>query len=171
MPRCGVQAQSLSIAAMRQLPWGLTRLLISLADMRLLRFSRAGGASTLGPLESRVMNVLWKADTPISVAQVHRGLGKRLPILSYSAIKAVLNNLASKGHVKKRSAGRSNLFTAALSQEDFERQLVSGVLDALIRSYREPVLAHLIDEFASDDETLDQLERLISERRRSEGQS
>lgn len=36
----------------------------------------------------------------------------------------------------------------------------------LLRSYREPVIAHLVDELDADKEMLDRLERMIEAKRR-----
>jgi predicted transcriptional regulator len=137
--------------------------------MRLLRLTRNGNASALGPLESRVMEALWSATNEVSVADVLAVLSKRKPVLSYSTVKAVLSNLVLKGHAKKRSIGRSNAFAARTSRAAFQRHVVSEVIDSLIQSYREPVLAHLVDELTLDDKTLDELERLIAEKRQARG--
>lgn len=130
---------------------------------------RNGNASTLGPLESRVMEVLWSATNELSVGEVLAVLSKRKPVLSYSTVKAVLSNLSLKGHVKKRSIGRSNVFTPKTSREAFQKHVVSEVIDSLIHSYREPVLAHLVDELTLDESMLDDLERLIAEKRLARG--
>jgi predicted transcriptional regulator len=151
------------------IPTKMVHLLIFLADMRFLRLTRKGDASALGPLESRVMEVLWNATSAVSVADVLTVLSKRKPVLSYSTVKAVLSNLTIKGHVKKRSIGRSNVFTPAATRAAFQKHVVSEVIDSLIHSYREPVLAHLVDELASDDGMLDELERLIAEKRLAKG--
>ena len=147
----------------------MASLLMFLAGMRFLRITRKGDASALGPLEGRVMEVLWDAKSAVSVADVRAVLSKRKPVLSYSTVKAVLSNLTRKGHAKKRSIGRSNVFTSATTRAAFQKHVVSEVMDSLIHSYREPVLAHLIDEFASDDGMLDELERLIAEKRLAKG--
>lgn len=133
--------------------------------MRILRLNRDGVASPLGPLEAGVMEVLWKLQEPTSVADVLSALKARGETLSYSTVKAVLNNLVEKGHVTKHSAGKSNVFAASITQSKFESQVVSTVLASLIRSYREPVLAHLVDELGADKKTLDRLEQMIAETR------
>jgi len=115
------------------------------------------------------MEVLWRAKSPLSVAEVRSGLHTRSESLSYSTIKAVLNNLSQKGHVVKRSAGKSNVFAAATTRSEFESLVVSTVLSSLLRSYREPVIAHFVDELNADKEMLDQLERMIDQKRRRKG--
>jgi predicted transcriptional regulator len=115
------------------------------------------------------MEVLWSATNELSVGEVLAVLSKRKPVLSYSTVKAVLSNLSLKGHVKKRSIGRSNVFTPKTSREAFQKHVVSEVIDSLIHSYREPVLAHLVDELTLDESMLDDLERLIAEKRLARG--
>jgi predicted transcriptional regulator len=132
--------------------------------MRLLRLNRNGVASSLGPLEADVMDVLWQAKAPLSVAEVRSKLRPQGDSLSYSTIKAVLNNLSEKGHVAKCSAGKSNVFAAAKTRSEFESQVVSTVLKSLLRSYREPVIAHFVDALNADKKMLDQLERMIEQK-------
>lgn len=115
------------------------------------------------------MEVLWRAKAPLSVAEVRPGLPRQEDSLSYSTIKAVLNNLSEKGHVVKRSAGRSNVFAPAKTRSEFESQIVSTVLKSLLRSYREPVIAHLVDELNADKKMLDQLERMIEQKKGERG--
>jgi predicted transcriptional regulator len=115
------------------------------------------------------MEVLWRAKTPLSVAEVRPRLPRQDEGLSYSTIKAVLNNLSEKGHVVKRSAGKSNVFAAAKTRSEFESQVVSTVLKSLLRSYREPVIAHFVDELSADRKMLDQLELMIEQKRGARG--
>jgi predicted transcriptional regulator len=117
------------------------------------------------------MEVLWKSKEPVSVADVLASVRSKGENLSYSTIKAVLNNLSEKGYVTKCSAGRNNVFATSTTRAKFESQMVSAVLTSLIRSYREPVLAHLVDELGADAKTLDQLERLIAEKRSRKGKA
>jgi predicted transcriptional regulator len=133
--------------------------------MQLLRLFRGKGASVLGPLESRVMDVVWSHKEPVSVGDVHSALRKKGRKLSYSTVKAVLTNLASKGHLRKRSEGRSNSFAAVASKEEFKERVVKQVLDSLIGEHRDPLLAHLVDDLAVDEESLAKLEELLAKKR------
>lgn len=134
--------------------------------MRLFRLSRRGSGSILGPLETEVMEAVWSQDEPVSVGRVQELLGRRRKAPAYSTVKAVLSNLTEKGHLRKRTGGRSNTFAPVLSREAFREEVVSQVLGSLVRDYRNPFLAHLVDELASEPGTLDDLERLIADKRR-----
>src|SRR5262245_29829394 len=135
--------------------------------MRLFRLSKRRAGTVLGPLEDDIMEIVWSEEEPVTVASVHRALGRRRKALAYSTVKAVLSNLVGKGHLRKRSEGRSNVFSAVQSREAFRRQVVDEVLGSLVKDYRNPLLAHLVDRFASDPSTLDELERLIAAKRKA----
>jgi predicted transcriptional regulator len=135
--------------------------------MRLFRLSKRRAGTVLGPLEDEIMEIVWTEEEPVTVASVHRALGRRRKALAYSTVKAVLSNLVGKGHLRKRSGGRSNVFSAVQSREAFRRQVVDEVLGSLVKDYRNPLLAHLVDRVASDPSTLDELERLIAAKRKA----
>jgi BlaI family penicillinase repressor len=133
---------------------------------RVFRPGKRGSAATFGPLEAEVMDAIWAARKPVTVGDVADALGSRKPTLAYSTIKTVLSNLADKGYLSKRLIGRSNSFSAKQSKEDFERDVVGGVVDSLLRDYRNPLLSHLADELADDPKSIAEFERLLAERKR-----
>lgn len=131
----------------------------------IFRPNRAGASAVLGPLESAIMDVIWKRTGARSVGDVHHALGDSGRSISYSAVKAVLNNLAAKGRLAKSREGKATFFTAAASREDFEAEVVSSVVQSLKRNFGTQVIAQLVDELAVDEETISQFERLIAERK------
>ena len=112
------------------------------------------------------MDAVWAAAKPVTVGDIAEALARRTPALAYSTIKAVLTNLADKGHLSKRPVGRANSFVARQSKEEFERDVVGGVVDSLLRDYRNPLLSHLADELADDPKSIAEFERLLAERKR-----
>jgi len=125
-----------------------------------------GEASLLGPLEQRIMDVLWKADQFVAVSEVVAALDSGpTPSPSYSAVKAVLLNLVEKGLVRQRSAGRAKQYRPTAGRDEFERGVVDAVVTPLLRSHRSPLLAHLADELVDDEESMAQFEALIASRR------
>jgi predicted transcriptional regulator len=133
--------------------------------MPLFRLDRKGRGTVLGPLEDQVMQIVWAAGKPVPVSEVHRALHLKKKDVAYSTVKAILTNLSAKGYVKKRSEGKSNVFSAAISREDFKEKVVKDLLASLSRDYRNPLMAHLVDQLATDAESLDQLEKLIAAKR------
>jgi predicted transcriptional regulator len=133
---------------------------------KVFRPGERGSAATFGPLEAEVMDTVWAAAKPVTVGNIADAFARRKPALAYSTIKAVLTNLVDKGYLSKRLIGRANSFVAKQSKEDFERDVVGGVLDSLLRDYRNPLLSHLADELADDPKSIAEFERLLAERKR-----
>jgi predicted transcriptional regulator len=61
------------------------------------------------------------------------------------------------------SRGRHFIYTAYVDQETFMQQVADRVLSGLMADFGRPTLAHFVQEASS--EQLEELERLISERR------
>ncbi|HEY3928268.1 MAG TPA: BlaI/MecI/CopY family transcriptional regulator [Candidatus Koribacter sp.] len=133
--------------------------------MKLFRLNRQGRGTTLGPLEDRVMRMVWSAPGPVAVSEIQRKLQRKANPLAYSTVKTILTNLAAKGYLKKWSQGRTNVFAAAITQEEFEKRLVGEVLSALTSDYKGALLATLVDQVALHPQRLDDLEKLIEQKR------
>jgi len=111
------------------------------------------------------MDVIWEKAQPVTVGDVVDALARRDPPLAYSTIKTILTNLADKGYLSKRSVGRANQFTAKKSKVNFQRDVIGGVVNSLLRDYRNPLLTHLAQELADDPESIAEFERLLAERK------
>jgi len=129
------------------------------------RPSRSGAAAVLGPLEGEIMEVVWATGGALPVSDVHRNLTAGGRAISYSAVKAVLNNLADKSRLIKTREGKVTYFAAAKSREAFDAQVVSTVVSSLKRNFGPAVIAQLVDELAVDQATLDEFERVIAQRK------
>ena len=138
--------------------------------MAVFRPDESGAAVAVGPLESRVLDALWTKGPTLSVPEVHTILNKSSRPLSYSAVKAVLNNLAEKGWLRKERRGKVTFFEVMKSRSEFDSQVMSTVIDSLHRNYGVPVIAKLIDQLAVDEKSVEEFERLIAERKAQLGQ-
>lgn len=129
------------------------------------RPSRSGAAAVLGPLEGEIMEAVWAGQGPQSVSDVHEAVTADGRVLSYSAVKAVLNNLSDKGRLTKTREGKATFFASAKSREEFEAEVVSSVVSSLKRNYGSGVIAQLVDELVVDKESLAEFERVIALRK------
>ena len=99
----------------------------------------------LGPLEQRVLDVLWKRDGDARV----RDLQPSFPEIAYTTLMTTLDRLHRKGMLERVLAGRAFAYRPRLTRP-------------------EALLSCFVDEVGSlDAEALDALERLVRERRRS----
>lgn len=119
----------------------------------------------LGPLESEVMEIVWALGGWVSVSDVLEERERRGKSSAYSTVKAVMQNLHDKRHLRKRPHGKQNLFTPVLTREMFARRAVGRVVDPLLRDHRNPLLAHIVDELIEDKDAIAELETLIAAKR------
>ncbi|HSC29670.1 MAG TPA: BlaI/MecI/CopY family transcriptional regulator [Vicinamibacterales bacterium] len=124
--------------------------------------SRAG----LGPLERAVMDVVWQG-SQVSVRDVQTRLGRAV---AYTTVMTTLDRLFKKGLVRRARSGRAFVYSSALTREEVEAKLTAGLLREVMSSRvfgSTPFLSNLVDAVAdSDDRLLDELERLVRDRRR-----
>jgi predicted transcriptional regulator len=120
----------------------------------------------LGPLESEVMEIAWALGDWVTVSEVVEERARRGTSSVYSTVKAVMQNLHDKGHLKKRPQGKQNEFTPALTRDQFERRAVGRVIDPLLRHHRNPLLAHIVDELIHDEGAIAELEALLAAKQR-----
>jgi len=134
---------------------------------RIFRVDRAGAPSALGPLETRLMEIVWTLDGWFTVSDVAEKVEYKRgqSPLAYTTIKTVISNLAEKRHLKKRSAGRANEFKAILTRDEFQRVFIGDVLGPLLKTQRNPLLAHIADQLAGDDESYAEFERILTLKR------
>ena len=139
-----------------------------LPAFRLLGFQRPSDVvlPALGKLEREMMQIIWQRGQ-VSVRDVHDELEGRI---AYTTLMTTLDRLYKKGLLAREKDGRAFVYTPRVSPEEFERGIAQDVLDALIgRSPDavEPVLACIVDAVSEHDrELLDELERLVKEKRR-----
>jgi predicted transcriptional regulator len=120
----------------------------------------------LGPLEIRVMEVLWTAGQS-SVRDVVDKLERKL---AYTTVMTTLDRLFKKGMLDRQKSERAFLYFPRLSNQEWERQragdLVAGFL-AGPQPARELLLSSLVDAVGQHDEVLlDQLEEKIRKKRK-----
>jgi predicted transcriptional regulator len=133
---------------------------------RILRLTKGAVPSALGPLETKVMDVVWDSSDWVSVADVSASLDERgEKPLAYTTVKTILSNLAEKKHLRKKAAGKANVFRAVKNRETFQREMITQMVRPLLRMQRNPFLTHLVDELIDDDKGLAEFERLLAERR------
>ncbi len=123
--------------------------------------------ASLGSLERETMNEVWK-QKEVSVRQVETAFGERV---AYTTVMTTLDRLYKKGLLIRRKAGRAFLYAPKFTPEELERGLTEDVIGSLLDAkteHIEPVLACIVDAVSDRDrELLDELERLVREKRRA----
>lgn len=122
---------------------------------------------TLGELEREVMEIAWQRGE-VSVRDVCLALDERM---AYTTLMTTLDRLHKKGLLARRKDGRAFLYSPRLSPEQFTRGVAQDLIDGLLargEGGAEPILACIVDAVSELDRALlDELDRLIKEKRRA----
>lgn len=121
--------------------------------------------SGLGPLESRLLELLWARSRAATV----RDLQRACPGLAYTTIMTTLDRLYRKRLLLRHRDGRAFAYAPRCTRDELLSELLSGhVTDLLGASQRSSViLSTLVRAVRDTDATLlDQLDALVQAERR-----
>ena len=120
----------------------------------------------LGKLEREVLEQIWQR-REVSVRDVYLHFEERI---AYTTLMTTLDRLYKKRLLHRRKDGRAFLYSAAVGRDEFEDGIREDVIDSLFDSgvdEIQPVLACFVDTVSERDrELLDELERLVREKKR-----
>lgn len=103
----------------------------------------------LGPLEARVMDVLWLRGSA-SVRDVADALDSESD-LAYTTVMTVMSRLAEKRLLKRKPAGRAYLYRPTMSREAYEQELARSRVRGLIADFGEVAVAQFAAELQDVD--------------------
>jgi predicted transcriptional regulator len=131
----------------------------------LFRRRTAGLASLFGALELRVLEALWRRGEGTV-----RDLQDDFPSAAYTTLMTTMDRLHRKGTLERRKDGRAYVYKPAQTREELESGLVARTIAPLLEGgHAEPMLSCFLDELSRRDESLlDELERLVREKRRKQ---
>jgi predicted transcriptional regulator len=126
---------------------------------------REAVVASLGTLERKVLEEVWRLGE-VTVRDVLASFGDAF---AYTTLMTTLDRLYKKGYLDRRKVERAFAYKAHLSREELEigmtGDVITGLIDGATRNV-EPVLACIVDAVGEKDrELLDDLERLIKEKR------
>lgn len=125
---------------------------------------------SLGELELKIMIEVRRLGET-SVTKVNHALNDAY---AYTTVMTTLDRLYKKGLLIRRKDGRAFLYTAKYSPEEMERTIAEDIIGSLFETSSgrvEPVLACIVDSVSDRDRLLlDELERLIMEKKRELGE-
>lgn len=120
----------------------------------------------LGRLERQVLEETWRRDEA-SVRDIVVSFHEKI---AYTTVMTTLDRLYKKRLLSRRKDGRAFIYSPLVTREEFEQGIAEDVIDGLLgrgAAGVEPVLACIVDAVSEHDrELLDELDRLIREKRR-----
>jgi predicted transcriptional regulator len=121
--------------------------------------------STLGPLERKVLESAWS----LKRANVRSVVDALNDEFAYTTVMTTLDRLYKKGYLDREMSGRAFVYSPRVTQEEMQigilGDVITGLLDSATKSV-EPVLASIVDSVGDKDrKLLDELERLVKEKK------
>ena len=131
------------------------------------RSKPSGLAAQFGALELRVLDALWRRTGEVAV----RDIQPDFPGSAYTTLMTTMDRLHRKGVLERRKIGRAFSYRPVSSREQLESGFVERALPPLLQGPgAQPILSFFGEEVSrQDDRLLDELERLVREKRRAQG--
>jgi len=122
--------------------------------------------NSLGALEREILSICWAhRDVNVRLASTHL----KSPV-AYTTVMTTMDRLFKKRLLARRKSGRAFLYRAAATREELDGAVAAEIVQGLLQrdgSGPLPVLSSLVDAVSDRDRALlDELERLIREKRR-----
>jgi BlaI family transcriptional regulator, penicillinase repressor len=113
----------------------------------------------LGELEREVMQLVWSAGE-VTADEIRQQLDRNP---KESTVRTVLRRLEEKGYVTHSVSGRTFIFRAVASRQDFAARAVKNIVDWFCNGSLEDVLVGMADARMVDSRTLQRLAKKIDE--------
>ncbi|AZV43211.1 BlaI/MecI/CopY family transcriptional regulator [Peribacillus asahii] len=131
-------------------------------NIKNFKYNEAGLQRFFGPLESRIMEILWDGRER-SIKEVLHHLEDDKPI-NFNTVMTVMKRLTDKGILEKRMQGRLSLFRPIQSKEEFMEEQSKKLTENLLDEFGGLVINHMLDAIQDvDQELLDKLEQKIKQ--------
>ena len=126
---------------------------------------KAHAATVLGPLESKIMAIVWRSPGSVSVRDVVGHLKGESP--AYTTVMTVMGRLVEKDILRRRPAGKAYAYEAKLSEREMLSRSARRTVRKLVNDFGDVALAHFADELdRAKPETLERLRRLRDQSRK-----
>jgi BlaI family transcriptional regulator, penicillinase repressor len=121
-------------------------------------------AHRLGDLQLKIMQCLWERGEATVAAVIESLDGHKE--LAYTTVATMLRKMEGRGLVAHREEGRSFVYRARVAAQEVSRSMSSHLVDRLFEGSLTDAVSHLLSTREISEEELEQLERLIRQRRR-----
>ena len=116
-------------------------------------------------VELEFLQVVWDRDE-VTTEDVQRALKKKGRPLADGSVRKVLSILEEKGYVSRRPRGRGFLYQAIVPREKANRRMVTDLLKRAFGGSAALMVASLMDSRAVSAKDVEEIKRLIVERKR-----
>lgn len=126
------------------------------------KFNERGLNRFFGPLESKIMNILWDG-SELTIKNVQQKLEQEKAV-NFNTVMTVMNRLVDKGVLQKRTEGRSSLYRPILSKDQFFETQSKELTHELIEEFGSLAVSQMLDVLEEvDQDLLEKLEQKLKE--------
>ena len=115
--------------------------------------------------ELEILRVLWERG-PSTVRQVHESLAAARDT-GYTTTLKLMQIMADKGLVTRDESSRTHIYTARMSQETTQRQLVTDLVDRAFGGSAAELVLRALSSHKTSAEELGEIRKLIDEARQT----
>ncbi|PKG23334.1 BlaI/MecI/CopY family transcriptional regulator [Niallia nealsonii] len=116
------------------------------------KFNEKGLNRFFGPLESKIMSILWEGEE-MTIKNVQQVLEKDR-VVSFNTVMTVMNRLVEKDILQKRIEGRSALYKPVLSKDVFLEKQSKDLSHELMDEFGPLFVNHMLDALEDVDQGL-----------------
>jgi len=120
----------------------------------------AKGDVSLSELQLALMRVLWTRGRA-STAEVAEAMREQQRPLAHTTVATLLSRLEKRGLLASERDGRALVYSAAVSEPEVQRSMVSGLLSTLFGGRPEALLSHLVEEGELGDDDLARMRAML----------
>lgn len=97
----------------------------------------------LGDLEAAIMRLMWATETA-TVREIFDQLRANGRVLAYTTVMTVMSRLAVKELLARELSGKTHVYRAALSEEQFLRAVAAKRVQSLINEFGDLAIAQFL---------------------------
>lgn len=102
------------------------------------------GKKSLGPLEHKIMNIVWKQEKSTVYSVVDELCQKKR--LAYTTVMTVMTRLAKKGILIRQKKGKTYFYKPSQSKDKFIHNIVRNNISKMVDMFGEDVLITFQEE-------------------------
>jgi BlaI family penicillinase repressor len=114
--------------------------------------------------ELQIMQIVWQHPT-VTVRDVYEELLKRRKI-AYTTVMTMMGILETKGHLKKTQSEKAHVYRPAQPKSKVVGSMVSDFVNRVFNGSAKPLLVHLVENERISEDELEEIARLMQERKR-----
>ena len=111
--------------------------------------------------ELEILSILWEGE-PLTVKEIHQQLQEKKDIGYTTALK-IMQNMTSKGLLKRELSGKSHLYSSVYKKEDTQRTLLDRFVDSAFGGSASSLVMQLLGNAKTTGKELKEIKDIISQ--------